>query len=284
MNESGLNLRVRIAGDEIDKLKKSPAVKIVEPYKRPAFLNDRASGVIGARPLQSPGFAFPGGLTGAGQIVAVADSGLDIGVNNNKMHPDFRTEDGNTTKIVALKSLAGDLVPSDPLGHGTHVAGTVLGSGAASGGKYRGVAPEARLYFQSILDARDQPDPPANLPELFDPAYRAGARIHVNSWGTPENNYTIISSQIDSYVRSHPDFLVVFGAGNSGAGPNGSGTLVAEANSKNALVVGASENPRPGFGPDADRYSDVAAFSSRGPAGDGRIRPELVAPGTSIIS
>ena len=282
--ENGLNMRVRVPQNAVDKFKESPSVERVEPYKSPVFLNDRASGLIGARPLQTPGFAMPGGLTGSGQIVAVADSGLDVGVNNDNMHPDFHSPKNGPSKIVGLTSVAGDLLPSDPVGHGTHVAGTILGTGAVSGGQYRGVAPEAGLYFQSILNVKDEPDPPANLSELFEPAYRAGARIHVNSWGTPENSYITTSSQIDAFMRSHPDFLVVFGAGNSGAGPNGTGTLAAEANSKNALVVGASENTRPGFGTDSDSYNDIAGFSSRGPAADGRIKPDLVAPGTAIVS
>ncbi len=283
-NEAGLNIRAKLSRQTFDMLNDSPLVSKVEQYKEPSFFNDRASGVIGARPLQTQGFVMPGGLTGAGQIVAVADSGLDIGVNNEKIHPDFRTQQGKPPKIVALKSTVGNLLPSDPVGHGTHVAGTILGTGAASGGKYRGVAPEARLYFESILNERDKPSPPANLSELFEPAYLAGARIHVNSWGSSENSYTITSSQIDSFVRSYPDFLVVFGAGNAGTGPNGKGTLAAEANSKNALVVGAAENPRPGFGFDSDQYSDIASFSSRGPTADGRIKPDLVAPGSAIIS
>lgn len=284
IKEEGLNLRIKITEDAIGTLKSSPCIEKVEPYSTPEFLNDRASGVIGPRPLQVPGFVLPGGLTGAGQIVAVADSGLDIGVNNSKIHPDFRSEQGQPSKIVDLKSVAGDLIPADPVGHGTHVAGSILGTGAASGGKFRGVAPEARLYFQSILNAKDQPDPPANLSELFEPAYRAGARIHVNSWGTQTNSYTITASQIDAFMRSHPEFLAVFGAGNAGAGPNGKGTLVAEANSKNALVVGAVENPRPAFGAYSDSWRDVADFSSRGPAADGRMKPDLVAPGTAVIS
>jgi len=284
IDEKGLNLRVSLPGDRINDLAGLYSIERIEPYKTPSFLNDRSSGIIGGWQLQSPGYILPGGLSGSGQIVAVADSGLDIGVNGNNIHPDFRTQPGMPPKIVELRSVAGNLLPSDPVGHGTHVAGSIVGTGAASGGKFRGVAPNAGLYFQSILNSRDQPDPPANLSELFDPAYRAGARIHVNSWGTQINGYTTTSSQIDTYVRSHPDFLVVFGAGNSGSGPNGKGTLVAEANSKNALIVGASENARPGFGEDSDRYSDVAIFSSRGPAADGRIRPDLLAPGTAIIS
>lgn len=283
-DEKGTTLRVKVSEQLADQLKENPSVINTEEFVQPEFLNDRSSGIIGARTVQTPGYILPGGLTGAGQVVAVADSGLDTGDDKSGIHPDFVSDKGKPPKIVALKSLSGNLLPSDPVGHGTHVAGTVLGTGAASDGKYRGVAPEARLYFQSILNVKDQPDPPANLNELFSPAYAAGARIHVNSWGTPVNRYTSASSQIDDFTRKHPDFLVLFGSGNGGPGHGGQGTVVAEANSKNALSVGASENTRPGFGSDSDDFGDIASFSSRGPAADGRIKPELVAPGTEIIS
>ncbi|GBF35621.1 flagellar hook-length control protein FliK [Desulfocucumis palustris] len=283
-DEKGTTLRVKVSEQMADQLKANSSVINTETFVQPEFLNDRSSGIIGARTVQTPGYVLPGGLKGAGQVVAVADSGLDTGDDKSGIHPDFMFEKGKEPKIVALKSLSGNLLPSDPIGHGTHVAGTVLGTGAASDGKYRGVAPEARLYFQSILNVKDQADPPANLNELFAPAYAAGARIHVNSWGTPVNQYTAASSQIDDFTRKHPDFLALFGSGNGGPGHGGQGTVVAEANSKNALSVGASENPRPGFGSDSDDVADIASFSSRGPAADGRIKPELVAPGTEIIS
>ncbi|MCG9967932.1 S8 family serine peptidase [Pelotomaculum terephthalicicum JT] len=252
----------------------------LDPKNNISFLNDRARDITGAAAVYAPGFVVPGGLTGEGQIVAVADSGLDTG-NINDLHPDLQSAPGKMPKVVFLKSWAGRDVPDDPDGHGTHMAATVAGTGAASDGKFRGVAPGASIYFQAILNQDGEPELPANLADLFSPAYAAGARVHVDGWGGGFNVYQETAAQVDDFIRDHPDFLAVFGAGNSGPS---SGTVTAEANSKNALAVGASVLPRPAFVPDADDTAAAADFSSRGPTGDGRIKPELLAPASAVVS
>ncbi|OPX92646.1 MAG: Serine protease AprX [Pelotomaculum sp. PtaB.Bin104] len=161
------------------------------------------------------------------------------------------------------------------------MAATVAGTGAASNGKFRGVAPGASIYFQGILNKDGEPELPANLADLFLPAYSAGARVHVDGWGGGPDVYQESAAQTDDFVRNHPDFLAVFGAGNNGPS---SGTVTTEANSKNALSVGASVLPRPAFVPGTDNTAAVADFSSCGPAGDGRIKPELLAPASAVIS
>lgn len=245
-----------------------------------SFLNDRARDITGASAVNAAGFVVPEGLTGEGQIVAVADSGLDIGKMDD-IHPDLQSAPGRMPKVVLLKSWAGRDVPDDPSGHGTHMAATIAGTGAASGGQFRGVAPGAGIYFQAILNKDGEPEPPARLADLFWPAYSAGARVHVNGWGGGSNSYLSSAAQVDEFVRSHPDFLVIFGAGNSGPS---SRTITAEANSKNALAVGASILPRPAFVPNENDTAATADFSSRGPAGDGRIKPELLAPASAVVS
>jgi subtilisin family serine protease len=245
-----------------------------------SFLNDRAGDITGATAVSAPGFVVPGGLTGEGQIVAVADSGLDAGVTDD-IHPDLRSTPGKMLKVVLLKSWAGRAVPDDPDGHGTHMAATIAGTGAASNGQFSGIAPGASIYFQAILNSAGIPDPPADLADLFYPAYSAGARIHVNGWGGGPDSYLSPASQVDNFVRIYPDFLVIFGAGNSGPLKN---SITGEGNSKNALVVGASNLPRPAFVPGEEDTTLAAGFSSRGPAGDGRIKPELLAPASAVIS
>ena len=250
------------------------------PAPEVTFLNDRAAAIVGAAPLAAPGFVAPDGLTGAGEVVAIADSGLGNG-DMEDPHPDLKSVPGEKPKVIMLKSWAGRATADDPLGHGTHMAATIAGTGAASGGRFAGLAPDANLYFEAILNSAGEIAPPADLTDLYAPAYAADARIHVDGWGTEADSYAAGAAQTDAFVRRHPDFLVVFGAGNSGPG---AGTLTAEANSKNALVVGASESVRPSFGPDSEDAARVASFSSRGPTADGRIKPDLVAPGTNIIS
>ncbi|WP_161257146.1 S8 family serine peptidase [Heliomicrobium undosum] len=247
------------------------------PYE---LLSDRARDMAGATAVGAPGFITDLGLTGKNQIVALADSGLDSG-NLNTLHPDFRNDPGQYPKIVMLKSWVNNEPARDQVGHGTHMAGIIAGNGAASGGKYKGIAPEASLYIQSINDKDGRLLPPSPLGRLFAPSYSAGARIHVNGWGSPKNYYGRTAAEADRFIRSYPDFLVIYGAGNGGPGP---GTITAEANSKNALVVGAVQNPRPAFEKNLLSTGTPSELSSRGPTKDGRIKPELLAPGTSIIA
>lgn len=304
-----------------------PSRPALQPVPRRAFLNDRAAQVTGTANLLLPGFITDEGLDGSGQTVAVADSGLGRGRIGPDLHPDLTALPNGRPKVLGLLSLDPTRLPADPTGHGTHVAATVLGTGAASNGAYRGIAPGASLFFLSILNRQNEIALPADLRSVFQTAYDAGARIQVHSWGLDHNDYGEPAYQIDSFIRQQPDALLLFGAGNGGSGtlsserrplgqgkpapavggsspaaarastsPNvltatadvlsveNNGNITAEANAKNALVVGASENPRPAWGEQSDHFDQVASFSSRGPAADGRIRPDLVAPGTGIIS
>jgi subtilisin family serine protease len=273
-----------------------------EEYVLPKTSNDNARRLLGID-LPNPGLAL--GLEGAGQIVAIADTGLD------QTHPDFA---GRIVGIVA-RGRPGD--PSDPNGHGTHVAGSVAGDGAASGGQVRGTAPKARIFFQSIMDANGKLGGlPVDLNDLFDEAYQQGARVHNNSWGaaTP-SMYTINSTEVDEFVATHRDMLIVIAAGNEGIGAHNVNALPgfvdwlsigSPASCKNALTVGASRSDRTSGGFSTLTWGQgwpndfplapisgetisgapecLAAFSSRGPCDDRRIKPDLVAPGTDIVS
>ncbi|MEN6391384.1 MAG: S8 family serine peptidase, partial [Syntrophomonas sp.] len=247
---------------------------------RAVLLNDRAANIIGSIPLREAGFLIPEGLTGKGIIVGLADSGLDKG-SLTQLPADLQSPSGRIARVVMLRSFAGRQVPDDPIGHGTHMAGTIVGSGEASGGQFKGISPGASLYFQALLDKEGKIKIPVNLEDLFYPAYSAGVRIHVNGWGEDSNIYSSHTAQVDSFVYQHPDFLPIFGAGNDGPG---SGTLNSEANSKNALVVGSSQTARPVFSPEAIDAGKAAESSSNGPTRDGRIKPDLLAPGSANIS
>jgi serine protease AprX len=211
------------------------------------------------------------GLSGAGQIVAVADTGLDTGKNDTTMHESFRG------KINAIYSWGRTGNASDPHGHGTHVAGSVLGNAS-----FKGMAPSANLVFQSIMDASGGLGGlPTDLKTLFSQAWSAGARIHTNSWGAPVGGaYTTDSQAVDQYVYSN-DMTILFAAGNEGPYAK---TISSPGSAKNAITVGASENNRPTFGSYADNPTQIATFSSRGPTKDGRVKPDIVAPGTYILS
>ena len=289
----------------LNDLSQLPEVDIISEYVKPKLSNAAARRILGIDPQGNPASAPVVSQDGTGQLVAIADTGID------DQHPDFQ---GRITAKIA-RGRPNDA--SDPNGHGTHVAGSVLGDGSASNGLLKGTAPKATLFFQSLLDANgDLGGLPVDLNDLFDEAYQAGARIHNNSWGaaTPAT-YTIDSEEVDEFIHSHPDMLVVIAAGNEGnaATPNKSApgfvdwlSIGSPASCKNALTVGASRSDRtdgalskmtwgagwPGNFPQnpiaqekiSGDPNSLAAFSSRGPCDDRRIKPDLVAPGTDIAS
>ncbi|MBE7533266.1 MAG: S8 family serine peptidase [Ardenticatenaceae bacterium] len=249
------------------------------------------------------------GYFGDGQIIAIADTQLDTG-NPATMVNDFRQCAGTAPRVTIVQL---GTASSDTNGHGTHVAGSVLGNGRLDGsscGNYTpfgaGAAPQATGYFQAVMNA-DQSlgGIPANLNDLFQPAYNFGARLHTNSWGSSQfGQYTTSAQEADQFSWNNKDFLIHFSAGNSGRDSDANGvidvhSLGSPAIAKNVLTVGASENNRPGiqiwnvwYTPAlpilnsdlADNFNGLAAFSSRGPTDDGRTKPDLVAPGTLVRS
>ncbi|MBK9294484.1 MAG: S8 family serine peptidase [Oligoflexia bacterium] len=250
------------------------------------------------------------GYNGQGVIVGVTDTGLDTG-SVEDIHTDFK---GQVIKgyIRGLFSKSW----GDPQGHGTHVAGSVVGTGAASEGRVRGGAYGAKLVMQSnwtpmVNNALAAP----SLEKLFEEPFKNdSAVIHTNSWGQNSNGtrYNAMTASLDEVLWKNPDLLVLFAAGNSGADLNSdgvidNGSLGTPAGAKNILSVGASKNyvfkggiqtkvgklkgaqQKWSVGPMAettlsDNPMGMAPFSSTGPTQDGRIKPDIVAPGTNILS
>jgi hypothetical protein len=162
----------------------------------------------------------------------------------------------------------------EPSGHGTHVAGTIVGHrGDGRHGRGDGIAKGAKLAVFDMQGPEGMRRP--HVLEMFEPGYVAGARIHSASWGIPnENRYTGFDRDIDRYLYDHPDFLFVVAAGNSGSG-NVRHTVASPATTKNGIAVGATDSSIGGI---------LAEFSSRGPTADGRMKPDVVAPGLMITS
>ena len=148
----------------------------------------------------------------------------------------------------------------DNQGHGTHAAGSAVGDLAPYGEHNFGdaIAPSAKLIVQdaglSPLDrctSRPGIGCPVSITPLLDQAYKQGARIHSNSWGDmqgvsppPTANYTAAARDIDAFVYSHPDMLVVFNTGNYGAtGPAPASSLSAPGCAKNTIQVGGTRMP-----------------------------------------
>lgn len=307
-------LRVRATAGMLPALARINGVMWIEPRSERVLTNDVARGIMD---VDDTVWATEG-LYGEGQVVAVADTGLDVGTTGAGMNDDF---EGRIAATFARgRSGSGDW--SDPHGHGTHVAGSVLGDGRNSGSNpathnyatsHAGVAPEAELVFQSTLDANGGLDGiPDDLTVLFQQALDAGASIHTNSWGNTIGwgDYTSDSFQADQFVWDHPEMVILFSAGNEGVDANANGVIDQDsvtppATAKNVITVGASENNRPAEGAQwqwgtawptdypanpihddwvSNNINGMAAFSSRGPVNVSRIKPDVVAPGTNILS
>ncbi|MEU6944782.1 S8 family serine peptidase [Streptomyces sp. NPDC046316] len=298
-------IRMTVRDEDLSALASLDEVKEIEEVPVMVLYNTVAGKVMNAH-VSLNGTKF----RGEGQIVCVADTGFDKGSTSN-VHPAFT---GRVKRLVALGRTS-PAKADDPDGHGTHVAGSVLGDAtSASMGNVTGTAPEARLVLQSLMDEDGGlTGIPDNLLDLFEPPFlEDGARIHTNSWGpvAPGLPYDQSSHETDQMVWNNKDFIILFAAGNSGEDRDGDGrinlrSVSGGATAKNVITVGASEGNRPELTKrydqlrnglvrfpsppiNGDRMADnpagMAAFSSRGPTREGRIAPTVVAPGTAILS
>ncbi|MEV4753726.1 S8 family serine peptidase [Micromonospora sp. NPDC049559] len=213
---------------------------------------DRSTAQIGAPAMWRAGF------TGKGVKVAVLDTGIDAG------HPDF------AGRIVANHNFTEVPEAGDVIGHGTHVASTIAGSGAASGGRYQGVAPDASLLVGKVCEDRGCSD--SAILAGMQWAAEQGADVVNMSLGAPDTPGTDLIEEAVNQLSTRYGTLFVVAAGNDGAA--GPGSVSSPATADAALAVGAST-----------RYENVAAFSSRGPrVDDGASKPEIVAPGVDIVA
>ncbi|MBN8727033.1 MAG: S8 family serine peptidase [Xanthomonadales bacterium] len=263
------------------------------------------------------------GYYGQGEIAAVTDTGLSTG-NPDTIHADF------AGRLVGATAPGGCGTWAGTNAHGTHVAGSVLGSGARSGsnpgagryaGSHAGIAPRAQLVMWATCDdfsGVPMTDPYTTFWKAlydFDPQLRTNN----NSWGSAspddQGSYNSFARETDRFIRDHPDMIAVFAAGNGGTDDDWDGisdftTTSPPSTAKNVISVGASESLRAsgGFNPGgpcgywgecwpdnfpfdplaSDRISNhpdgMAAFSGRGPTWSNRLKPDLVAPGTNIVS
>ncbi|HEX7576772.1 MAG TPA: S8 family serine peptidase, partial [Verrucomicrobiae bacterium] len=234
------------------------------------------------------------GFNGSNVVVSVADTGLDTG-DTNDMHPDL------AGRVAGLMYYTTNVVDaSDGYGHGTHCAGIVAGNAATletdpdTGQFYGlGVASGASLFIQRIFDDNANELDFTSDETLTHDAVRHGAKIGSNSWGNDvQGDYDTDCAQFDELVRDadagtagDQPYIEEFSAGN--AGPQ-AGSIGSPAAAKNVIATGASENV-PGtlamtYGLYADGPDTMCDFSSRGPCADGRIKPDLVAPGSWIAS
>jgi serine protease AprX len=246
--------------------------------------------------------AYASGYTGAGIGVAIMDSGIN-GLNpdvafpgktvaNVKFVADFADviEDDGTPRVGGELFMGGLPNTDNTSGHGTHVAGIVAGSGASSGGAYRGVAPGAHLVGLSVgeglsivnvsvLQATDW---------LIENAKRYNVQVVNCSWGS--NGAFDPADPVNEAMSALHDagITVVFAAGNEGPAEN---TLNRRSVNPDVISVAASckidvpVDPSNSQTQCNDGRSRVLAdFSSRGIPGDQMWHPDITAPGVRIVS
>ncbi|MEA2365103.1 MAG: serine protease AprX [Thermoleophilaceae bacterium] len=262
-----------------------PGVRRLGLYEPPSLMCSHARPLVGVEGLP---------WTGKDEVVAVFDSGID------SSHQDFAGQ------ILSVDSVQG-ASKDDTIGHGTHVAGIIAGTGAASAGENKGVAPGAKLAVIGFVGDDMVPLIPPNWADLLKRALASGAKVINLSVGTNfRGQYDFGSLALDEFVWANPEVLVVIAAGNSGVAPEGwvgFHTVGSPASSKNALTVGASDTDRPEIELTWGSYNQErfpsppcanermsgdpdcpAALSSRGPTDSEAVKPDVLAPGTYILA
>jgi len=291
-----------VSSRDLPEILRAPQVYWGERWFPPVPEDERSAQIVagnlsGAIPQPNYGAWLQSiGIDGAGVTLAVADTGLDTG-NLSTIHPDLA---GRVQFATALCSQN-----RDRDGHGTNVTSIAAGdprppggTGVGDPGGYfwgMGVAPAASVYFQKALDSGDCGQTYHTQPNVLAPnaVTVGGAETGNHSFTDGSGSGGTYNSQAQAWdarvrdadpaVPGSQPYAVVFSAGNSGPG---AGTLTSPHGAKNILTVGATDNYLPGVCPgvsgcggSADDVDAIADFSSRGPTTDGRLKPDVVAPG-----
>lgn len=255
---------------------------------------------------------------GGSTTLAVMDTGLDFnhcyfsstpqnwlvynGVNGQQLAK--LMEKGNKRLMAYIKMELFDGVDREetdfdalPDDHGTHTAGTAVGDDSNCNLK-QGLYSKTKLVFIDAAGSDDRLVVPSSLTDMLEMLYTMGVRVFSNSWGSDHSTYGYQSMEMDAFLYTHEDFIIVQSAGNSGPEIR---TIASPAVFKNGIAVGASQNSEKSFNLNRktcwegnNTYSfvehhmggeeNLADFSSRGPTDDGRTKPDFLAPGRYILS
>ena len=311
-----LIFRVRLNQASIALLKSRSDVYWIEPYLRPELVDERQGMIMAGehdniKPTH-PGYNSwlqnRGVLTNLDSVVVdITDSGCDRGTPESIGHPDL------IGRVLYINNYTSEALGNDIDGHGT-INTSIVGAMPPNPGSAgtldtlgylygMGIAPGAKLAASRVFSASGWDIGGSSLTQILTASHEGGADISSNSWGAGVfGEYNSESQEYDGIIRDADrdpsnglqPIAVFFAAGNDGDGGTwGSGetfeSIGAPATAKNVITVGASENWRmtgtDGCGADdtdADNCNDLADFSSRGFCLDGRLKPEIVAPGTHI--
>src|SRR2546421_487976 len=298
----------RIPASLVSALANQPAVEFIDPVQPVHPWNAEPDWVIQTN-LSAYDRYWTYGLNGSGQVIGMADTGLDYdgapfrqSVATIAIGDIYNTTDPSRRKVVRYVNigvLTGALTwpggggPWDPFsikdcadGHGTGVASTLAGYDNPTGGTSLndGNALGAKIYLEDVGGFQGLaicPNEgliyiPENYNDLFGPAglvYNdpaAPVRIHSDSWGADTNVYDVQARMVDAFVWAHPDMTIVFAAGNAGSN---AGTIGTPATAKDVVAVGGAYNPDTAGGLD---QNDLAPQASRGPTTDSRTKPTIV--------
>src|SRR3989441_1675259 len=300
-------VRARIPAGLLPSLADQPSVEFIDPVEAVHTWNAETDWIVQTNSSNLYRY-WTNGLDGRGQVIGMADTGLDYDGASFRNSPStitigdiYNTTDLNRSKVVRyvdMGVLTGALTwpggggPWDPFsikdctnGHGTGVASTLAGNDNGIGASPNdGNALGAKIYLEDVGGFQGLaicPNEgliylPENYNDLFGPAglvYNdpvAPVRIHSDSWGADTNVYDVQARMVDAFVWAHPDMTIVIAAGNAGSNP---GTVGTPATAKDVVAVGGAYNPDTGGSPD---QNDLAPQASRGPTTDGRIKPTIV--------
>jgi hypothetical protein len=329
-----LHIKVTTESNKLKELARLSDVLAIEPWSGMKLMDERADQIgAGALLTESVNNILVSRPTGPGYLaflnslgfnsdfnfaVDVGDTGLDTGSGDaGKVHPDFLNASG-ASRIAYLQDFSQDftsdshrgetnvLASHDPSGHGTLNASLVGGFNDKSGSAFvdaqgfhhgLGSAPFVRIGASKLF--RDNLSF-ANFafPDFTALAYRGGARISSNSWGSSCDGggcnlygddaqvFDLLVRDADQFVPGNQSMSFVFAAGNDG--DLNEPSVAVPGTAKNVIAVGISENVRDGsdrcgVGPTGgDNAQDVIFFSGFGPVQDGRAKPDLVAPGSHM--
>lgn len=293
-------VRVELPLDQVAKVAGIPDVVRIDAYGTPKAEDERAAQIVAGNYTSTTVISGPGynplmqfGVDGTNVTVSMVDDGVSIPGNGG-----FYITSANTVNGPLRGAAAGATGGHGHLNASIIAGSTPFGTLDPTGYNYGlGVAPKSNIINIPLLTSSYtgvEADTYSDTVITNGPNGVAGS-ISNNSWGngTNSNAYDSYTAQFDGFVRDASSaatidpISLIFSAGNCGNAPSGStcnsqNGLTRPKVAKNLIAVGNSANLRTELSPSANNIDDLTSSSSRGPAADGRVKPDIVAPGSYI--